>query len=760
MIQPKENRLDCDTQTAIQKSVPYSTIPYSAAANDHGRAIDALYAIPADLPRDEWVKAGMAAQAAGLDFDVFDAWSALGGNYDACAARDTWRSFTPGKGVGAGTLYHMAAAHGWNTHVNKPQQGPRKVVEPPRKPAPGATPSAVWNRAEPASAEHGYIRAKGACGAPLDGLRVLPVGDPLRIAGQSLAGALVVPAYAADGTMQSLQLIPPPGAGKKLNLSGCPMTGASFTVGNVVPGAPLYICEGIGTAWACWTATGHAAVVCFGWGNVGKIAAQLRQRDATARLVLVPDAGKEQAAVEIAREHQCSVAYMPEGEAQNFDAGDLAQRDGADVLADLLRNAVSTALLQPVSVIDVLTRPSPAPRFVWEGYIPRGVVTLFSAHGGTGKSYVALMLAVATAVGRPLFGKTTEQCPVVFASLEDGAGIVRYRLATICKAWDIAPEALHGCLHIVDGTEYPELFAADGRGPGDATAAYHELRKLAQTTSAGLVIVDNASDAYGGDEIQRRQVRAFMRILARIARDQDAGVMLLAHVDKTTSRARKSEGGEGYSGSTAWHNSARSRLFMVRNDDGTLTLNHEKGNHAKGLQEPLTLTWPKDGLPDTAQSLPPEVVQRLQGRADDQAAIALLRLVAEYADRSQYMGTALTARNNPHAVLKADPTFKRLRLSREDVQRIVTQCQRAGWLSITEYRTHDRKNRDRWTVTPEGRDFADIAPSAPSAPSMDESADGAESAGGAPSAPSCVGGTGESARAQEGADLAALADCE
>ena len=78
MIQPKENRLDCDTQTAIQKSVPYSTIPYSAAANDHGRAIDALYAIPADLPRDEWVKAGMAAQAAGLDFDVFDAWSALG----------------------------------------------------------------------------------------------------------------------------------------------------------------------------------------------------------------------------------------------------------------------------------------------------------------------------------------------------------------------------------------------------------------------------------------------------------------------------------------------------------------------------------------------------------------------------------------------------------------------------------------------------------------------------------------------------------
>ena len=34
--------------------------------DDIERARDALYAIPADLPRDDWVKAGMAAHAAGL----------------------------------------------------------------------------------------------------------------------------------------------------------------------------------------------------------------------------------------------------------------------------------------------------------------------------------------------------------------------------------------------------------------------------------------------------------------------------------------------------------------------------------------------------------------------------------------------------------------------------------------------------------------------------------------------------------------------
>ena len=55
-------------------------------AADLDRALDALQAIPADLPRDAWVRAGMAAQAAGLDFDAFDEWSAQAGNYDPAAA--------------------------------------------------------------------------------------------------------------------------------------------------------------------------------------------------------------------------------------------------------------------------------------------------------------------------------------------------------------------------------------------------------------------------------------------------------------------------------------------------------------------------------------------------------------------------------------------------------------------------------------------------------------------------------------------------
>ena len=428
-----------------------------------------------------------------------------------------------------------------------------------------------------------------------------------------------------------------------------------------------------------------------------------------------------------------------------------------EVLKDAIRWTGETSerkpLLQPVSVFDVLTSPSPPPKFVVEGYIPRGVVSLLSAHGGVGKSTIALMLGVAAAAGRNLFGVGVEPCAALYLSLEDGTGIVRHRLASICRAWGINPRELDR-LHIVDGTGHPELFTADNRGAGETTRTFAELRELVHKVGAGLIVVDNASDAFGGDEIQRRQVRAFMRALVEIARETDAAVLLLAHVDKMTSRARKAEGGEGYSGSTAWHNSARSRLFLSRSEHGDLTLEHQKSNLGK-LQEPLTLTWPDAGLPMLAADAPnfDGLNARAEGRADDNKAAALLRLLAEFESREQYASPAPTARNNVHALLRVEPEFQRLKLNRDATARIVNQCQRAGWIDAAEYKSaHTRKHCQRWAVTHAGRDFAGL-PTAPTTPTCHESAEGAQGAdGGAPTAPTCGGGVGGIARTNESAE--------
>lgn len=362
--------------------------------------------------------------------------------------------------------------------------------------------------------------------------------------------------------------------------------------------------------------------------------------------------------------------------------------------------------LQPVSVFDVVAAPSPAPRFVWEGYLPRGVVAMLGAHGGTGKSTIALMLAVAAATGRPLFGVNTEPSRVLFLSLEDGGPIVRHRLAHICRAWGIEPEELAN-LQVFDGTDDPELFATTGRDAGTTTGTYAELCKLAK--GADLVIVDNASDAYGGDEIQRRQVRAFIRSLGWIARDNDASVLLLAHVDKNTSRARKAEGGEGYSGSTAWHNSVRSRLFMTRDAEGGLLLEHQKTNFGK-LREPLNLFWPADGLPQL-DAAPTGVVAHIADRVNTQA---LLKLIAEFTERGEYVGTATTSRTHAAKLLAGESTYPK-GLKQNDVFDLLRRAERAGYLARVEYRGADRKARERWEVTHQGRTHAGLPAAATAA---------------------------------------------
>jgi len=454
--------------------------------HDTAKAIDALHAIPPDLPRDEWVRVGMAAHAAGLDFDTFDAWSAGAGNYDAAASRDVWKSIKPGKGIGPGTLYRVGAEHGWRMGEGKPQQraaqAPKKAAEPPRKPAPGMSPAEVWARCEPASAAHPYITAKAAAGVPLDALRVVPAGDALRIAGQSMAGALVVPAYGPQG-LQSLQLIPPPGAGKKLNLPGAPMAGASFAVGELVPGAPVALCEGVGTAWACWQATGHPAVASFGWCNVGKVAADLRQRDASARLVVVPDTGKEESAAEIAQAVGAAVAYMPQGEAQNFDANDLAQRDGFDVLAGLLEAATEPPKPAPRYKLLGADELRDLPPLAWRvrGVLPAVGLAALYGPSASGKSFLAFDMAAAIAEGQRWFDCRVEAAPVVYAALEGEAG---FKLRA--QAWETSrgralPDGLRMMLQpfkLTDGQDVLDLAAVV---PAGAVVVLDTLNRAAPT---------------------------------------------------------------------------------------------------------------------------------------------------------------------------------------------------------------------------------------------------------------------------------------
>jgi hypothetical protein len=517
--------------------------------NDTDRARDALHSIPADLPRDGWVKAGMAAHAAGLGFDDFDNWSAPAGNYNAQACRATWRSFktAPG-GVGAGALFGMARDHGWTEGNATPRPAPeriRKPVEPPRKPAPGMAAADVWARCEAATPQHPYIQAKRAAGVPLDTLRVVPAGDSLTIQGERMAGALVVPVMRPDGTLSSLQFIAPPdvaerlkakGKPGKLNLPGCPVQGW-FNVGEMVPGGMAYVVEGVGQAWACWQSTGAAAVVCFGAGNMRKVAGELRQRDPSARLVLVPDVGKEAQATEIAAAVSGMVAALPPGWAQNSDVADLALRDGLAVLALLLEAATEPPVSYPVSVAfaDELPERYEPPDELIEGVLTSGDGSVLYGDSNSGKTFLVIDLAASVARGVPWMDKRTEPGLVVYLAAESPAS-VRGRLQAYQKH--------HGCKvpHFAIVQSPIDLFDDDADTNRVITLVHQLERQRGQKVR--LIVGDTlARLSAGANENAGQDMGLVVRRFDRIRNECKAHFLLIHHSGKNAAN-----GARGWSG--------------------------------------------------------------------------------------------------------------------------------------------------------------------------------------------------------------------
>jgi putative DNA primase/helicase len=233
----------------------------------------------------------------------------------------------------------MAMEAGWKFKPGKVPKAKPPAPPPPPAPAPTQAPTPpnpvyelqnIWQRAAPATLEHPYCIAKGVNDpAMVAGLRVLPSTDSLRLKGHSMAGALLVPITSHDGALCTVQCIAQVGTKadgspvfEKPNLKGYTFGDGFHVVGELVPGQPAYVVEGIGAAWAIYQATGKAAAITFGVGRTEKVARAIQQHHPEARIVLVPDVGQEAQAQKTAKELGCAVARMPEGLPSNYDAWD------------------------------------------------------------------------------------------------------------------------------------------------------------------------------------------------------------------------------------------------------------------------------------------------------------------------------------------------------------------------------------------------------------------------------------------------------
>ena len=684
--------------------------PAMPPVSEEDRARDALWAIPPDLDRNSWVKVGMGAHAAGLSLAEFSEWSSGADSYNATDCRTTWNSIKPGA-VTEASLFHIAREHGWKDKTNGQRyiapQAPKTLQErtapPPAPSVPHARAEALWARCEPLSVDHGYVIAKSGLTA---GLRQLPDDDPLVIAGQQMAGRLVIPARNADGQIQSLVFVP--GAGIKLNLPDAKISGCYFAVGDAGQG-PVYLVEGLATAWAIHRATGAQALCCFGFSNIRNVGRVIRSREKDRRLVLVPDAGLEGQAQRIAADVGASVARMPAGEARNFDAWDYAQREGVKALANLLdgatqpplqegaqedAQAVATAF-RPVSLEHLGRYAVDPPQFLIEKILPRGACSLLGGHGEAGKSFLGLVLGAHTACGRNWAGLNVNPGKVLVVSMEDDGPILQHRLQNIATEYGLDPAAMLRNLTIIDASDSPPL----------AQEAMQDGGKVLRITPAGerfaamakgfdLVILDNASDAYAASEIDRAMVRAFIKRLGKIAKENNGAILLLVHIDKAA--AKNGSQNQSYSGSSQWHNSARSRLALVIQND-TASLVHEKSNHGARLEAPIPIHRSATGVPMPAAAIDLTAANALKATGDDEAVLAAIR-EAIAADRNIPIAT-----QGPYtawATLRIMPDFPaglQAHAGKGRVDAAMLRLQGKGAIRIENYRKNSRDNQ-RWAL--------------------------------------------------------------
>lgn len=295
--------------------------------------------------------------------------------------------------------------------------------------------------------------------------------------------------------------------------------------------------------------------------------------------------------------------------------------------------------------------PVPERRWILPDMIPLGSVSMLGGAGGVGKSLLAMQLATSCATGRPFLGCEVTRCRVLGFHCEDDVDELHRRQEAINHEYKIEFAAL-GDLRWASRVADENVFMTFGfDGLGQSTALYEALRAAVVEFEVGLVIIDGLADVFAGNENDRGQARQFVSLLARLSRDTGATVVLLAHPSLTGMSS-----GSGLSGSTAWNNSVRSRLYLDRPktdegaivDDGIRLLTMKKSNYGPADIE-IRIRW-QDGV-FVALDEPTGIDRTISKRRDERKFLAgLAQLTAE----------GRTASPSPNAATYAPKVIARL----------------------------------------------------------------------------------------------------
>ena len=289
-----------------------------------------------------------------------------------------------------------------------------------------STVETIWGGGVSASPEHPYLKRKG----------VEPHGA--RVTGD---GRLMLPLFSPEGELSSLQYIDE--AGGKLYHSGGQTGGMFWMLGTLDQPGVLYIAEGFATAATIHQVTNRPCIVAYSASNLVPVTGSLRGQMPAQELVIVADNDRsgigQRYAEQASAKHGAKMIVMP----TKGDANDYAQA-GND-LKDLLtpQHVETSANVVPISEF---MSEGVGISYVWQHILARGWLYAMTANPGSGKTSVSLYMAVMMALGKPLMGKKTMPCKVLFLCGENPQD-VRLRMDVMLLEMGLSVDALHGRIY-------------------------------------------------------------------------------------------------------------------------------------------------------------------------------------------------------------------------------------------------------------------------------------------------------------------------
>lgn len=247
----------------------------------------------------------------------------------------------------------------------------------------------------------------------------------------------------------------------------------------------------------------------------------------------------------------------------------------------------------------------PERQWRWDSFIPDFQATLLTGAGAAGKSLATQQLCTCIAMGLPFLGIATTQARALYVTCEDDMDELHRRQEAICAGLGITLEQTRGKLFLLSlqGEIGNELSTFDHEGTMRPAPRYGQIERTCLAKGIQFVTLDNTAHTFSGNENDRNQVAAFVNLNNRLAKLIGGAVVMVGHPNKA---------GDSYSGSTAWENQVRSRLYLEipKNDDGGFinpdmrVIRNEKANYSKRGSE-VRFWWVK-GAFIADDELPPE----------------------------------------------------------------------------------------------------------------------------------------------------------